>query len=147
MMIRIYIKVLYCSILCVLIRNWFKCCKYRTTLTLLVQSLFINFVILVPFLSLVVDLWYEWCYPSFNWWILMPKINMLLCACWRKSSHHEIFICIPIVWLKVSQDVPKYAMVSGERAELRGLNLEGLRRRGFTATEVGIECFYLFSHW
>ncbi|KAG8657020.1 probable acyl-[acyl-carrier-protein]--UDP-N-acetylglucosamine O-acyltransferase, mitochondrial isoform X7 [Manihot esculenta] len=35
----------------------------------------------------------------------------------------------------VSQDVPKYAMVAGERAELRGLNLEGLRRHGFTATE------------
>ncbi|XP_024458646.2 probable acyl-[acyl-carrier-protein]--UDP-N-acetylglucosamine O-acyltransferase, mitochondrial isoform X3 [Populus trichocarpa] len=35
----------------------------------------------------------------------------------------------------VSQDVPKYTMVVGERAELRGLNLEGLRRNGFTATE------------
>ncbi|XP_065850342.1 probable acyl-[acyl-carrier-protein]--UDP-N-acetylglucosamine O-acyltransferase, mitochondrial isoform X2 [Euphorbia lathyris] len=35
----------------------------------------------------------------------------------------------------VSQDVPKYAMVAGERAELRGLNLEGLRRHGFTSTE------------
>uniref|UniRef100_A0A2N9EPU7 UDP N-acetylglucosamine O-acyltransferase C-terminal domain-containing protein n=1 Tax=Fagus sylvatica TaxID=28930 RepID=A0A2N9EPU7_FAGSY len=35
----------------------------------------------------------------------------------------------------VSQDVPKYMMVTGERAELRGLNLEGLRRRGFTAAE------------
>lgn len=28
-------------------------------------------------------------------------------------------------------------MVSGERAELRGLNFEGLRRRGFSDTEVG----------
>ncbi|EOY30493.1 Bacterial transferase hexapeptide repeat-containing protein isoform 1 [Theobroma cacao] len=36
----------------------------------------------------------------------------------------------------VSQDVPKYMMVSGERAELRGLNLEGLRRRGFLVTEI-----------
>ncbi|KAJ4825446.1 hypothetical protein Tsubulata_010604 [Turnera subulata] len=36
----------------------------------------------------------------------------------------------------VSQDVPKYTMVAGERAELRGLNLEGLRRRGFTAKEI-----------
>ncbi|KAK4852878.1 hypothetical protein QYF36_000643 [Acer negundo] len=36
----------------------------------------------------------------------------------------------------VSQDVPKYTMVAGERAELRGLNLEGLRRRGFTITEI-----------
>ncbi|XP_022882646.1 probable acyl-[acyl-carrier-protein]--UDP-N-acetylglucosamine O-acyltransferase, mitochondrial isoform X3 [Olea europaea var. sylvestris] len=35
----------------------------------------------------------------------------------------------------VSQDVPKYTMVSGERAELRGLNLEGLRRRGFSTME------------
>ncbi|RAL37134.1 hypothetical protein DM860_004056 [Cuscuta australis] len=36
----------------------------------------------------------------------------------------------------VSQDVPKYMMVSGERAELRGLNLEGLRRREFSASEI-----------
>ncbi|XP_057800040.1 probable acyl-[acyl-carrier-protein]--UDP-N-acetylglucosamine O-acyltransferase, mitochondrial isoform X1 [Salvia miltiorrhiza] len=36
----------------------------------------------------------------------------------------------------VSQDVPKYTMVSGERAELRGLNLEGLRRRGFSVGEI-----------
>ncbi|OMO67336.1 hypothetical protein CCACVL1_20610 [Corchorus capsularis] len=36
----------------------------------------------------------------------------------------------------VSQDVPKYMMVSGERAELRGLNLEGLRRRGFQVIEI-----------
>ncbi|CAN1329314.1 Probable acyl-[acyl-carrier-protein]--UDP-N-acetylglucosamine O-acyltransferase, mitochondrial [Linum perenne] len=36
----------------------------------------------------------------------------------------------------VSQDVPKYTMVAGERAELRGLNMEGLRRRGFTLTEI-----------
>ncbi|KAF7851464.1 hypothetical protein BT93_L3889 [Corymbia citriodora subsp. variegata] len=36
----------------------------------------------------------------------------------------------------ISQDVPKYMMVTGERAELRGLNLEGLRRHGFTTTEM-----------
>lgn len=36
----------------------------------------------------------------------------------------------------VSQDVPKYVMVSGERAALRGLNLEGLRRRGFSEAEI-----------
>nr|DAD44457.1 TPA_asm: hypothetical protein HUJ06_002687 [Nelumbo nucifera] len=36
----------------------------------------------------------------------------------------------------VSQDVPRYMMVSGERAELRGLNLEGLRRCGFSAEEI-----------
>ncbi|KAF5481871.1 hypothetical protein F2P56_002486 [Juglans regia] len=40
------------------------------------------------------------------------------------------------VVVEVSQDVPKYVMVAGERAELRGLNLEGLRRRGFTVTEI-----------
>ncbi|XAR67177.1 Acyl-[acyl-carrier-protein]--UDP-N-acetylglucosamine O-acyltransferase [Bertholletia excelsa] len=36
----------------------------------------------------------------------------------------------------VSQDVPKCMMVSGERAEIRGLNLEGLRRCGFTHAEI-----------
>ncbi|XP_068648485.1 probable acyl-[acyl-carrier-protein]--UDP-N-acetylglucosamine O-acyltransferase, mitochondrial isoform X2 [Aristolochia californica] len=36
----------------------------------------------------------------------------------------------------VSQDIPKYMMVAGDRAELRGLNLEGLRRHGFSSTEV-----------
>ncbi|XP_042501256.1 probable acyl-[acyl-carrier-protein]--UDP-N-acetylglucosamine O-acyltransferase, mitochondrial isoform X1 [Macadamia integrifolia] len=36
----------------------------------------------------------------------------------------------------VSQDVPKYMMVAGDRAELRGLNFEGLRRRGFSAEEI-----------
>ncbi|KAJ0031369.1 hypothetical protein Pint_13366 [Pistacia integerrima] len=36
----------------------------------------------------------------------------------------------------VTQDVPKYTMVAGERAELRGLNLEGLRRHGFTVLEI-----------
>ncbi|KAI3888822.1 hypothetical protein MKW92_003165 [Papaver armeniacum] len=36
----------------------------------------------------------------------------------------------------VSQDVPKYMMVTGDRADLRGLNLEGLRRRGFSNEEV-----------
>ncbi|KAL7136754.1 hypothetical protein ABFS83_10G051900 [Erythranthe nasuta] len=36
----------------------------------------------------------------------------------------------------VSQDVPKYTMVCGERAGLRGLNLEGLRRLGFSIVEI-----------
>ncbi|XP_027357653.1 probable acyl-[acyl-carrier-protein]--UDP-N-acetylglucosamine O-acyltransferase, mitochondrial isoform X2 [Abrus precatorius] len=36
----------------------------------------------------------------------------------------------------VSQDVPKYMMVAGERAELRGLNLVGLTRRGFSISEI-----------
>ncbi|XP_027177449.1 probable acyl-[acyl-carrier-protein]--UDP-N-acetylglucosamine O-acyltransferase, mitochondrial isoform X1 [Coffea eugenioides] len=36
----------------------------------------------------------------------------------------------------VSQDIPKYMMVSGERAQLRGLNLEGLRRHGFSVAEI-----------
>lgn len=38
--------------------------------------------------------------------------------------------------MKVSQDVPKYMMVAGQRAELRGLNLLGLTRRGFSTAEV-----------
>ncbi|KAL2930195.1 putative acyl-[acyl-carrier-protein]--UDP-N-acetylglucosamine O-acyltransferase mitochondrial [Bienertia sinuspersici] len=43
----------------------------------------------------------------------------------------------------VSQDVPKFMMVSGDRAELRGLNSEGLRRRGFSAAEVkGLRAAY-----
>ncbi|GJM93295.1 hypothetical protein PR202_ga09840 [Eleusine coracana subsp. coracana] len=37
---------------------------------------------------------------------------------------------------KVTQDVPRYMMVAGDRAELRGLNLEGLRRNGFADQEV-----------
>ncbi|CAO2178450.1 unnamed protein product [Urochloa humidicola] len=36
----------------------------------------------------------------------------------------------------VTQDVPRYMMVAGDRAELRGLNLEGLRRNGFSDQEV-----------
>lgn len=46
--------------------------------------------------------------------------------------------------MKLSQDVPRYMMVSGERAELRGLNLEGLRRLGFQVKEVGekIQLFF-----
>ncbi|XP_051131660.1 probable acyl-[acyl-carrier-protein]--UDP-N-acetylglucosamine O-acyltransferase, mitochondrial isoform X2 [Andrographis paniculata] len=43
----------------------------------------------------------------------------------------------------VTQDVPKYIMVSGERAELRGLNLEGLRRHGFSPVEMkGLKTAY-----
>ncbi|KAH0901322.1 hypothetical protein HID58_040825 [Brassica napus] len=37
-----------------------------------------------------------------------------------------------VLWF---QDVPKYMMVTGERGELRGLNLEGLRRNGFTMSK------------
>ncbi|XLU30183.1 hypothetical protein S245_066249, partial [Arachis hypogaea] len=36
----------------------------------------------------------------------------------------------------VSQDVQKYTMVAGERVELRGLNLVGLTRRGFSTAEI-----------
>ncbi|XP_078431945.1 bacterial transferase hexapeptide repeat-containing protein [Wolffia australiana] len=36
----------------------------------------------------------------------------------------------------VSQDVPRYMMVSGNRAEIRGLNLEGLRRKGISSAEI-----------
>jgi UDP-N-acetylglucosamine acyltransferase len=34
------------------------------------------------------------------------------------------------------QDVPPYAMVSGNPCEARGINTEGLRRRGFGATRI-----------
>ena len=37
-------------------------------------------------------------------------------------------------------------MVTGERAELRGLNLEGLRRNGFTMSEVW-NCVTMLSHF
>uniref|UniRef100_A0A0E0JNE8 Uncharacterized protein n=1 Tax=Oryza punctata TaxID=4537 RepID=A0A0E0JNE8_ORYPU len=37
---------------------------------------------------------------------------------------------------KIAQDVPRYMMVAGDRAELRGLNLEGLKRNGFSDQEV-----------
>ncbi|KAL5698334.1 acyl-[acyl-carrier-protein]--UDP-N-acetylglucosamine O-acyltransferase [Ranunculus cassubicifolius] len=36
----------------------------------------------------------------------------------------------------VALDVPKYMMVSGDRAQHRGLNLEGLRRNGFSSEEI-----------
>jgi len=36
----------------------------------------------------------------------------------------------------VDRDVPMYMMVAGDRAELRGLNLEGMRRLGFSNLEV-----------
>ncbi|XP_020528677.1 probable acyl-[acyl-carrier-protein]--UDP-N-acetylglucosamine O-acyltransferase, mitochondrial isoform X2 [Amborella trichopoda] len=42
------------------------------------------------------------------------------------------------VEVEVAQDVPRYMLVAGNRAELRGLNLEGLRRHGFTGLEI--EC-------
>ncbi|PWA58734.1 bacterial transferase hexapeptide repeat-containing protein [Artemisia annua] len=43
----------------------------------------------------------------------------------------------------VSQDVPKYTMVVGDRAELRGLNLEGLRRGGFSVAEEHLIKIYV----
>jgi acyl-[acyl carrier protein]--UDP-N-acetylglucosamine O-acyltransferase len=39
---------------------------------------------------------------------------------------------------QIAQDVPRYMMVAGDRAELRGLNLEGLKRNGFSDQEVSI---------
>jgi hypothetical protein len=42
----------------------------------------------------------------------------------------------PFYLNQVTQDVPRYIMVAGDRAELHGLNLEGLRRNGFTDQEV-----------
>ena len=37
----------------------------------------------------------------------------------------------------VSKDIPPYCNATGDRARLRGLNLEGLRRRGFTREQTG----------
>jgi UDP-N-acetylglucosamine acyltransferase len=36
----------------------------------------------------------------------------------------------------VSKDVPPFCNATGDRARLRGLNLEGLKRRGFTAAAI-----------
>jgi len=36
----------------------------------------------------------------------------------------------------VNQSIPPYVMVSGEKAKVKGINTEGLRRRGFTADQV-----------
>ncbi|MEM8547892.1 MAG: acyl-[acyl-carrier-protein]--UDP-N-acetylglucosamine O-acyltransferase, partial [Pseudomonadota bacterium] len=36
----------------------------------------------------------------------------------------------------VGKDVPAYVMVMGTPAEPRGINLEGLKRRGFDATQL-----------
>jgi UDP-N-acetylglucosamine acyltransferase len=36
----------------------------------------------------------------------------------------------------VSKDVPPFCNATGDRARLRGLNLEGLKRRGFTSTAI-----------
>lgn len=38
----------------------------------------------------------------------------------------------------VSQDVPPYCLVNGNRAHLIGLNVVGLRRRGFTAEQMSL---------
>ncbi len=35
-----------------------------------------------------------------------------------------------------SRDVPAYTMVAGQPATVRGINLEGLKRRNFTATQI-----------
>jgi UDP-N-acetylglucosamine acyltransferase len=36
----------------------------------------------------------------------------------------------------VSKDVPPFCNATGDRARLRGLNLEGLRRRGFDKAKI-----------
>jgi UDP-N-acetylglucosamine acyltransferase len=38
----------------------------------------------------------------------------------------------------VSKDVPPFCNATGDRARLRGLNLEGLRRRGFDRDKINI---------
>ena len=36
----------------------------------------------------------------------------------------------------VSKDIPPYCNATGDRAKLRGLNREGLRRKGFTGEQI-----------
>ena len=36
----------------------------------------------------------------------------------------------------VSKDVPPYCNATGDRVKLRGLNIEGLKRRGFDAAKI-----------
>ena len=44
---------------------------------------------------------------------------------------------------RISQDVPPFMMVDGNPLAVRGLNLEGLRRRGFSAQRMaGIKQAY-----
>jgi UDP-N-acetylglucosamine acyltransferase len=38
----------------------------------------------------------------------------------------------------VSKDVPPFCNATGDRARLRGLNLEGLRRRGYDRTKINV---------
>ena len=38
----------------------------------------------------------------------------------------------------VSKDVPPYCNATGDRAKLHGLNLEGLKRRGFDKTVIAL---------
>jgi len=38
----------------------------------------------------------------------------------------------------VGQDVPPYTIATGDRARLRGLNMVGLRRRGFSEETIGV---------
>lgn len=38
----------------------------------------------------------------------------------------------------INQDVPNFVVVSGNLAQPRGVNLEGLKRRGFTADQLGL---------
>ncbi|KAL3635705.1 hypothetical protein CASFOL_020252 [Castilleja foliolosa] len=65
--------------------------------------------------------------------ILMGTNPIAICAKTDNWENNKIFCDL---LESVSQDVPNYTMVSGERAELRGLNLEGLRRRGFSSVEI-----------
>jgi UDP-N-acetylglucosamine acyltransferase len=36
----------------------------------------------------------------------------------------------------VNQSIPPYVTVSGEKARVKGINTEGLRRRGFTSEQI-----------
>lgn len=68
---------------------------------------------------------------------LSPRVDITFCAVLNllnlKFINYQIH---PFYLNQVAQDVPRYMMVAGDRAELRGLNLEGLRRNGFTDQEV-----------
>jgi hypothetical protein len=60
----------------------------------------------------------------------------LLDNSFHSFSPHPLNRDHPFYLNQVAQDVTRCMMVAGDRAELRGLNLEGLRRNGFTDQEV-----------
>jgi hypothetical protein len=53
-----------------------------------------------------------------------------------KSSSKRPYV--PFLGLQVDRDVPTFTIVHGDRAEMRGLNFEGLRRAGFKTSQVTV---------